>query len=232
VTTLAELRSIVRTQTQTDAADLPDSTIDVYLQQGFERTINAETRWPFYAETWDLTLDPGTNMLTLPGNVAESGIMALTDGVNGVRLGMVPQVWAEDRFVGGNGATLTAGLYSVWGEKLYLWPQGTHAEARSYKLRGYRTPMTWLTPEGSPDCDQRLHLPLTHFAAALAYAQQEDGELEQMYMARWLADVEIARQAIMDPIHQRPLVMAGAVGYACPPSNAWTFVSPSVVPPP
>ena len=228
MTTLIELRSIVRTQTQTDAADLPDATIDVYLQQGFERTVNAETRWPFYAQTWELVLAPGENTLTLAGDVAEPGIMALTDAASGARLGMVPQVWAEDRFVGGNGGMTTAGLYSVWGDKIYLWPQGTHVEERTYRLRGYRTPLVWLTPEGSPDCDPRLHLPLTHYAVALAYAQQEDEQLEQSYMARWLADVEIARQAIMDPVHQRPLVMAGAVGYACPPSNAWTFIAPPV----
>lgn len=231
MTTLIELRSIVRTQTQTDTADLPDVTIDVYLQQAFERTLNAETRWPFYAQTWDLVLDPDANTLTLAGDVAEPGIMALIDKTSGVRLGMVPHVWAEDRFVGSNVASSPGMLYSVWGDKIYLWPQSTFPEAHTYKLRGYRTPLTWLTPEGSPDCDPRLHLPLTHYAVALAYAQQEDGELEQVYMARWLADVEIARRAIMDPVHQRPLVMSGMAVYRYGPANPWSIEVPIVTPP-
>ena len=94
MTTLAELRAIVRTQTQTDSADLPDVTIDVYLQQAFERTIAGETRWPFYAKSWPLIQNPTESSIVLPGDVNVPGIMALTDP-NGVRLGMVPQPWAD-----------------------------------------------------------------------------------------------------------------------------------------
>ncbi|HVQ53290.1 MAG TPA: hypothetical protein VMS92_24900 [Mycobacterium sp.] len=224
--TVDTLRAVVRTQTQTDESDLPDATIDVYLQQAFERTLNGETRWPFYAQTWDLVLDPGAATMQLAGDVNVPGIMALTDKTNGVRLGMVPQVWAEDRFVATAAGSAGSMLYSVWGSLVYLWPAPAYAEERSFRLRGYRQPVEWLTADLSPDCDWRLHLPLTHYAVALAYAQQEDEVLEATYMTRWQQDVELAHRAIMDPIHQRPLVMSATTRFGGSPGQPWTVALP------
>ncbi len=216
MTTVAELRSIVRTQTQTDPGDLADSTIDVFLQQGYERTLNADTTWPFLATEWHVAQVAGDTSIELPGNVNEPGIMALWDANHRSRMSMVPQYWAEDHFGGGNAAGTTAPLlFSVWGTRLYLWPGITYDEDRQYVLRGYRKPLNWIA-DGSPDCDPRLHLPISHFACALAYAQQEDAQLEAMYMTRWQADVELARRAIMEPVHNRPLVMGGAIRHYSP----------------
>ena len=222
---LADLRSIVRTQTQTDASDLPDVTIDSFLQQAFERTLNAETQWPFYAQTWDLLRDDSFQ-ITLPGDVNPPGIMTLTNMDTGQRLGMVPQEYAESQFL--NLAATTAGplMYSVWGNTLYLWPWAASGTHRKYHLRGYRKAVEWLTPEGSPDCDPRLHLPLTHFAVALAYAQQEDDVLEALYMNRWQQDVEMAHRAIMEPVHHRPLVGAGSISGRYVPTTQWVIVPP------
>lgn len=225
MTTLADLRSIVRTQTQTDSADLPDLTIDNYLQQGFERTINGETRWPFYAETWELVQDADATSLTLPGNVNPPGIRTLTDKLDEMRLGMVPQEYAENYYthVVATGRPL---MYSIWGDKANLWPGVTFTDPRIYVLRGYRKPVVWLTPEFIPDCDPRLHLPLTHFATALAYAQQEDEVLEATYMVRWQNDVELAHKAIMEPVFHRPLVGAGSIDGRYYPTHQWVVVPP------
>ena len=59
MTTLVDLRSYVRTQTDTISTELPDSTIDNYLQEAFNRTINAETQWPFYEQSWTGTQTAG-----------------------------------------------------------------------------------------------------------------------------------------------------------------------------
>lgn len=226
MTSLVELRSLVRTQTQTDPADLPDATIDAYLQQGFERTINGETRWPFYAQTWELVQDVGATRMTLAGDVSVPGIMTLADQSSGVRLGMVPQEYAESCYSTSTGTTQPL-MYSVWGDQVYLWPAVTFAEPRAYILRGYRKPVAWLTPELSPDCDPRLHMSFVHYAAALAYAQQEDEVLEGTYMQRWQQDAELARRAIMEPVHHRPLVGAGSISGRYYPTTQWVIVPPS-----
>jgi hypothetical protein len=118
-------------------------------------------------------------------------------------------------------------LYSIWGNELFLWPAATYTDPVNYRLRGYRYAPLWLDVNQEPDCDPRLHLPLTHYAVALAYAQQEDEVLEATYMARWQADVEMAHRAIMDPVHHRPLTMAGAVQLSTGHPQEWMMVSPS-----
>jgi len=226
VTTIDVLRAVVRTQTQTDAADLPDPTIDTFLQQAFERTINAESRWPFYASTWELTQDPDMVTMPLPGDVNPPGIRTLTDKHDGVRLGMVPHEYAESVYthVVATGRSL---MYSVWGSTVYLWPSIAFSEPHTYVLRGYRKPLVWINPTtNAPDCDERLHMPLTNFATAMAYAQQEDEILEATYMVRWQGDVELAHKAIMEPVHHRPLVGAGSISGHYYPAHPWVIVPP------
>lgn len=207
-----ELRGVVHAQTQTTSGDLADLTIDTYLRQGFERTINAETQWPFYEQSWDLTLVAGEMTMSLPGDVNQSGIMALYDTVNNFRLTMIAAEYGDDHFAGPQVGTARPFMYSLWGDTVYLWPRlQPQSVDHLYRLRGYRRPLTWLTTANAPDCDERLHLPITHYAVALAYAQQEDDQLELSYMDRWQRDVEMAHRAIMDPRHQRPLVMAGSI---------------------
>jgi len=207
MTTIAELRAKVRSQTEQTSGELADATIDSYLQEAFNRTIAAETQWPFYEETWTLTQTAGDAFATLPTDVEE--IMSVVDTDNNrYRLRMLDHETAEDDF---SGPTPTGGYameYSVWKDVVYFWPAVTFAADRDYQLRGYRQPTDWLAGPSTtePDCDSRLHLPLAHYAIALSYAKQEDETLEATYMDRWQRDVEIIRKTIMDPGHHRPLV--------------------------
>lgn len=227
MTTLEDLRQIVRTQTQTTSSDLPDPTVDVYLQQAFERTVNAETRWPFYEHSWELVLTPGTSELPLAGDVNQSGVMALYDKDHNFRLQMVGHETADDHFAGPQVGTTVPVMYALWGGKITLWPRSTLSTDHTYVLRGYRRPVVWLTTGNEPDCDPRLHLPLTHYAVALAYAQQEDEQLELSYMDRWQRDVELARRSIMDPRHHRPLALASAADSFPQGGGNWTLVPPT-----
>jgi hypothetical protein len=227
MTTLDDLRTIVRTQTQTSNADLPDPTIDVYLQQAFERTVNGETLWPFYEQTWQLTLTAGKSEMDLAGDVNQAGIMALYDTVRNFRLQMVGHETADDHFVGPQVGTTVPVMFSLWGGKVVLWPRSTLSTDHTYMLRGYRRPLVWLTTANEPDCDARLHMALSHYAVALAYAQQEDDQLELTYMDRWQRDAEAARRAIMDPRHHRPLAYASASDSFPASVNAWSVVPPT-----
>jgi hypothetical protein len=120
----------------------------------------------------------------------------------------------------------------VWKDVIYLWPQVTFTADRDYRLRGYRSATDWLAGPSTtePDCDERLHLPLAHYAIALSYAKQEDETLERTYMERWQRDVEIIRKIIMDPVHQRPLMMGPRrwrlVGSGTRTRFGWTIQTP------
>lgn len=243
---LSELLTMVHGQTQTTTGDLPDPTITNFLQQAFERTINGETQWPFYETTWQLSLANGQYQVDLPGDVNQAGIISLYDADRGIRMVMVAEEWAETWFpdrptwdddnsvwVSDTTPINLQVWYTVWGGKITFWPQYAVAidpptEPRSFMLRGYRQPLSWLTPADEPDCDPRLHVALAHYATALAYAQQEDETLETTYMDRWQRDAEAARRAIMEPRHQRPLAMAGSIDAPVPRVGpGWVLVPPT-----
>lgn len=224
---LTELRSLVRAQTQTTQGDLPDPTVDAFLQQGFERTINGETQWPFYETSWDITLDPNTSTITIPGDVNQAGIMALYDVANNFRLTQVANEFAADHFLGPQVGSTWAFMYSLWGNEIQVYPWNRETTyTKHYRLRGYRRPLNWLTPAQEPDCDARLHVAISHYAVALAYAQQEDEQLEAVYMERWQRDAEAARRAIMEPRHQRPLVFAGSISMVPRWGASWVIDPP------
>ena len=205
--TIAELRAKVRSQTEQTSSELADSTIDSYLQEAFNRTIAAETQWPFFEETWTLTQTAGNAYAALPVDIDD--IMSIVDTDNNrYRLRMLDHETAEDDYSGPTPTNGYAMEYSVWKDVVYFWPAVTFSTDRDYQLRGYRLPTDWLAGASTtePDCDSRLHLPLAHYAIALSYAKQEDETLEATYMERWQRDVEIIRKQIMDPRQHRPLI--------------------------
>jgi len=131
-------------------------------------------------------------------------------GGGGAKLQQLNQEEAESRFSRNPASGGAAGFYSIWADKIWLWPAATNTGPVSYIVRGYRRPLTAFNPQtGQVDADPRLHRALAHYAIALAYAQQEDDVLEARYMDRWQQDVSMARKAIMDPAGHRPLVMHG-----------------------
>jgi hypothetical protein len=50
--------------------------------------------------------------------------------------------------------------------------------------------------------------------------------LETTYMDRWQRDVEMARAAIMDPVHHRPMAMASSTTTVPLYGPAWVLVPP------
>lgn len=205
--TLADLRSQVRSQTQTTASELPDSDVDAWLQQAYNRTIAFENDWPFFEEQWSMTLPAGSASVALPVTpyrLRSNGIASLFMG--GKRLEMVDHALGEtmDGYFPGSS---DPPYFSVWGDKVYFWPAPSADTDQDFSIRGHRRPTDWIGAGAAsePDCDEALHAVLVPYAVALAYAQQEDPELEAQYMGRWERDVAVAHASIMDPAHHEPL---------------------------
>lgn len=208
---LNDYLNYVWAQTDTTSADLPALTIQNYVDEGFQRTIAAENRWPFYEQQWELTLPMGKSTITLPPDVNPPAIMSLVDTTQGGKLQQINQEEAESRWTA---KTIQSdGLpwaYSIWARTLFMWPRYERSSDTKFIMRGYRQPLVTFKPDsGEIDCDPRLHKGIAHYAVSLAYAQQEDDVLEDRYMKRWQHDVEMARKALMDPPGDRPLVMYG-----------------------
>jgi hypothetical protein len=207
--TLGELYNRVRVQTDTISSELPDNLINNYLHEAFERTIAAENLWPFFEQVWEIPLPVGVSAPILPDAVNETGITAFIDDDHGFRLKLTDFESALDIW-GGQSSGAVAHEFSLWTNQIRLWPSTmTHQTDKTYSLYGFRHPVQWstLSINDTPDCDERLHLPLAHYAIALAYAREEDPGLERNYMERWQKDVEMIRRAIMQPNQMRPIVM-------------------------
>ena len=210
--TLAELRTLVRTQTETTSSELPDATINWYLRQAFDRTIAVENTWPSYEERWVTTLPAGESSFAIPADCNRASISSLVSSNDNFRLSMTDHETAEDYYGAGNFVGATSPFeFSLWSGQIYLWPKPNYTVDRTYTLRGYRYPTDWIAvgANSEVDADSRLHYPLAHYAIALAYAQQEDETLEDVYMRRWQMDVEAARSAIMEPSRQKPMQFGG-----------------------
>jgi hypothetical protein len=211
---LQEMRDYIRTQLDMDEEELPNPMLDSYIDEAYMRTISMENRWPFFETSWTLTKLGPDSVAALPASCDPAGLYSVRDTDTGLRLTQVSNEQAEDNFQQLQQSVTTPYYYTLWGSELRLWP--TSSADVNLALRGYRHPSQWMVPPTGgagavPDCDQRLHFLLCHYAIALCYAQQEDEVLEDVYMKRWQASFVAARNAICNPRHQRPLVLNGGL---------------------
>jgi len=204
---LQQLRDYIRAQLDMDEEELPNGLLDSYLWEGYLRTISLERRWPFFETYFDVAATADDAAVAIPVECDGQQIASMFNSDTGQSLIQIGNELAEAKFVGGMQSS-TPTHFSVWGNKIYLWPWPADGAEVHLKLRGFRKPLNWVASGSSAevDADERLHILLAHYAIALCYAQQEDEVLEDVYMKRWQASFAIARTAICAPRHNRPLV--------------------------
>ena len=195
---------------EVDEEELPDAILNVYMQEAFDRTMAADNRWPRYETTWSLAKVPGNDSISLPPDLNIPSIMAVTAVNDGYQLTIVNHENAERHYTPLTATSVGQPAYvSLWGNKLWLWPKLNLDTSFDIVLRGYRQPVWTNGASDIPDLDPRLHVTLCYFAISLAYAAQEDEILEGVYLARWDRDLKNQMRTMMEPMHNRPLVMHG-----------------------
>lgn len=219
-----ELRDYVRAQMDVDDRDLTDPILNVYLQEAFDRTMLFTNQWPRNETIWQLSKVVDATSVTLPADLNIPSILSVVGLDDGFRLVQTNQESAEQHF-GINANTGKPAYFSIWGNELYLWPQLSLDKTYDLILRGYRQPVWSNAASTIPDLDPRLHALLAYFALALAYAKEEDEVMEGIYMARWQRDVSQAAKMILEPSHNRPLVMHGGAPIGGAPS--YTVTTPA-----
>lgn len=195
---LDEMRVFVRTQLDVDSSDLPDALLNVYIQEGYERVIAVEQRWPFFETMWTFTIPAGgVGMLPIDTRVIEE----LTDST-GRMLSRADVRWVLGEF--GVGATGTPSYWTTINRTIQLYPAPT-VEV-DLIAHGFRMASDWISigAASEVDADTRLHIPIAWYACSLGYAQQEDEVLEQTYLNRFNQSVGIAQQAVMKPWTGQP----------------------------
>lgn len=194
------MRDLVRTQLDLDDTDLPNMLLDAYIQEGYDRAIELEQRWPFFAFEWSIPFGAdGVGQMPPDARVIE-----LLVGASGELLKRIPMRMAVMSFPPGNSPT--SGSPTYWAplnRKLSVFP--APGDTYATQAIGFRLGADWINDivvggaSGECDCDRRLHIPICWYACSLGYAQQEDEVLEATYLNRFRESTTMARDAIMKP---------------------------------
>jgi hypothetical protein len=202
-----ELRDAVRAQLEVDDEELPDSRLDLYLADAFQRTIQQERKWPFLEMEWTLGIPEGEPE-TIPADLAGIDHVYM---VGQDQLRFLDHGFAEENY-GRDGSVGHSRFYSVRNGKVYLWPAPFEDDVELL-ITGWRKPTDFFTADAGaePDCDSRLHIPLIWAACALAQLANEDEVLDQSYVQKWEQGVVAARNDIMRPDPARARILHGGI---------------------
>lgn len=209
---LSDIREKVRAITDLDTTDLPNTLLDMYAKDGFERMIALERRWPFYQKSYSLSTVANQREYAVSsigtGDVQE--ITSVVDTTNGgQRLTLIAHEDAEAVWNGSSDLTGRPLHFSLWEGNLHLWPKPNAVYALS--LRGFRKSVDWTTNTTTQiDADSRLHQAIVYYVVAQAYQLQEDIELATFYRNSFDEAVRLVASDIMRPSSHRPLILSGS----------------------
>lgn len=218
--TLTQLRTQVRNMVDLDETDLPDSIIDQFAREGFQRIYSLERRWPYLQETYTFNTVANQREYTIStiGDIRE--IISVVDtSTSGARLTLIPYDNAEEIWLGNTDVPSRPYFYSFWDKKLQLWakPDAIYP----ITVRAYRNPVyTWLSNTGETiDLDEWFHALLPYFVIARVYQRQEDSDLSAMYMRSFEEGVGLARRDLMKASSAQPVIMSAGRQY--PTMRRW-----------
>ncbi len=218
--TLTQLRTQVRNMVDLDETDLPDSIIDQFAREGFQRIYSLERRWPYLQETYTFNTVANQREYTVAtiGDIRE--IISVVDtSTSGARLTLIPYDNAEEIWLGNTDVPSRPYFFSFWDKKLQLWakPDAIYP----ITVRAYRNPVyTWLTNTSETiDLDEWFHALLPYFVIARVYQRQEDSDLSAMYMRSFEEGVGLARRDLMKASSAQPVIMSAGREY--PTMRRW-----------
>lgn len=206
----AEIRTAARTITELTEADVSNSTLDLYIKDGYDRIISLERRWPFFETSTTLATVAGQRDYTLSvigsGNWRE--VTSIVNDIPGGRLQLVSYDHAEEVFLTGWDYVSQPRWWSVWQDTIQIWPRPD--AVYSLRLRGYRKPNDWHLSESTEvDADLQFHRPLVYYAVAQLYQLQEDVEMASFYRQTFDEAVRLAHQDVMRVPQHVPLILSG-----------------------
>jgi hypothetical protein len=227
---LAEIRTFVRSVPDIDSEDLDDTTLDVFIQEGFDRIASSERTWDFYQVQYPLSVINGTQTYALASIGAEPIADVSAIQATNWLLKPAPHQLALQRYM--SSSAITSGeprTWSQWGANLYLWP--TPNTSPTLQVYGYREPQDWIADGAGavPDLPTDFHGLVALWALARAYEQQDDIELGERKQALFDTQFANLREKFIGGGPAGPLVLNGGKGqveaYSLPfgPRFAWEW---------
>jgi hypothetical protein len=218
--TLTQLRTQVRNMADLDEVDLPDTIVDQFAREGFQRIYSLERRWPYLQETYtfNTVVDQREYTISTIGDIREI-ISVVDSSTAGNRLTLIDYNQAEDIWLGNTDVPSRPYFYSFWDKKIQFWakPDAIYP----ITVRAFRNPVyTWLSNTSEAiDMDEWFHALLPYFVLARVYQRQEDAQLSQMYMNSFEEGVALARRDLMKASSAQPVIMSAGRQY--PTMRRW-----------
>lgn len=189
-----ELRQYVREYFDLDITELPDSLVDIFLNDGFRRAKRATPRWPFYEFTGSFTTTSGVSAYTLTSVdinlLSIDRLVGENFDLDWVDPNLAESSWLPDQETAGKPRR-----YSIWGGAIRLWPKPD--AAYDIFLRGYKQ-AKWDADAGAvPDIPDEFHELIGEWAVGRASAQQDDPTGAQLHHQNFYEGLrELKRQLV------------------------------------
>lgn len=208
--TLQQIRDQVRNTVELDATDIPDSILDLFIQEGFDRIARDERRWSFYEADYTFSSVASQGAYAFTSIDAD---LATVDGVEHENWMLMPisHQLAQGQYAGSD-VTGTPTNFSVWNSKLHLWPKPDGVLTVS--VRGYRQPSDWIAQGSgaSPDVPVEFHPLIVLWALHRAYLQQDDQASGQMLRQMFTEQFRVLKTRYMREHVAEPSIIGATHG--------------------
>ena len=198
--TASTIRSTVRSITDLDTTDIPDSLLNLYIRDGYYRILDLEKRWDFLETSFTFNTVSEQRAYTISGFTADpiGQIVSVIDvsGI-GMRLEMVGHDMAEQTYLGAYDTSGNPLFYSFWQGKIHLYPKPNNV--RALAVRAYREPVDWVTTGANVDASVNLHFPLVYYVCSRVYQRLEDSTMAAEYKAAFTEGVVLAKENLLKP---------------------------------
>lgn len=207
--TATNMVSNVRAITDTDATDVTDAVIKLYLRDGFNRIIDLERRWNFLEVTFSFTTVANQSAYTIDNYTAYDmrEVVSIVDADN-ARLEYIGYDVAEEEFLVTSPTSGDPLFFSMWANQIHIFP--TPNAAIPLVVRGYRLPDDWVTASTTtPDCPVQFDIPLVYYAISRIYQSQEEIQTAAVYNNSFAEAISVARKDLVRAPSATPVVFAG-----------------------
>jgi hypothetical protein len=229
-----------------DVDDINQDLVLQFLKEGFQTIVDSEVRWPWFETSYkqlvvygQQTVDrfdqvstfspyqiqelpnvPIYNIKELINVIAIQGDSVVDPALQyanyGLELIYLGQHQAERIWVGSNNQPNIPGYFSLWANKLYLWPRPN--QQYTLYIRGYRVPdLLWLQDSNNSestnyvDLDLELQACLVSYTMSRIYQFQEDPEMSAVYSNQFQANLRNYQDYITAPSSNQPLIYSGGL---------------------
>lgn len=204
---LGELRTWVRDQLDLDTTDLPNSILDIYIQDGADRIFMQEGRWPFYQDTWTMPTVASTTDYAIDSRVSR---------IETLRGESEEMIWygrdeADWKYALDDTTTGEPNAWSQWDDQIRVYP--TPDAVYTITIRGYRKMTDWYG-DGTddtvePDVPAELQRAVGMWAIAQAYLREEDTGMYIIWVDTFTDELDKFQKRLKTETPAHPMILGG-----------------------